>query len=314
MQLLLGALLALVFGAQATAAPKAYVGVFGDNVVDVVDTATRQVVRTIAVPAGPHGLAMAPDGRRIYVSSDGDALVSVIDTQSDEIVDAVDVGQTPHGLAITPDGSRVLVAGFGTDRVLAIDTSTDRIAWQANVGRPHNLAITPDGTRVYAGSQAGNGALVVLDVASGGELSRLPLEHAPRALNVSPDGSTLLYTLSNVDAVQVLGTASNEVLGEIPSGASPHHPVFVSDGATAVVVSQTPGTLDAFNVATRSPIESIKVGTMPHWIGLMGHEAWVTNENSNDISVVDLVQRSVVGTIPVGNAPRKIVVQPGDMR
>jgi len=281
--------------------------------VAVVDTVSRQVLRSIEVPAGPHGLAIAPDGRRVYVSSDGDAVVSVIDTQSDEIVDAVDVGQTPHGLAITPDGSRVLVAGFGTDRVLAIDTRNDQIAWQANVGRPHNLAITPDGTKVYAGSQAGTGALVMLDIASGGELSRLPLEHAPRALNVSPDGSTLLYTLSNVDAVQVLDTTSNQV-SEIPSGASPHHPVFVSDGATGLVVSQTPGTLDAFDVGTRSPIESIKVGTMPHWIGLTGHEAWVTNETSNDISVVDLVQHSVVATIPVGNAPRKIVVQPGDMR
>ena len=33
------------------------------------------------------------------------------------------------------------------------------------------------------------------------------------------------------------------------------------------------------------------------------------NENSNDLSVIDLGTRTVTGTIPVGNGPRKIVVQ-----
>jgi len=40
-----------------------------------------------------------------------------------------------------------------------------------------------------------------------------------------------------------------------------------------------------------------------------GSLAYVTNEGSNDLSVVDLDSLSVVATVPVGNAPRKIVVQ-----
>jgi len=39
----------------------------------------------------------------------------------------------------------------------------------------------------------------------------------------------------------------------------------------------------------------------------------VTNENSNDVSVINLGDRTVTATVPVGNAPRKIVVQPGPM-
>jgi YVTN family beta-propeller protein len=51
---------------------------------------------------------------------------------------------------------------------------------------------------------------------------------------------------------------------------------------------------------------------MPHWIALTngGHTVYVTNENSNDVSVVDLDQKQVIDTIPVGQAPRKIVIQP----
>jgi YVTN family beta-propeller protein len=56
----------------------------------------------------------------------------------------------------------------------------------------------------------------------------------------------------------------------------------------------------------------VKVGKMPHWIALTpdGRTAYVTNEGSNDVSVVDLGTNKVTATIPVGNAPRKIVMQP----
>jgi len=51
---------------------------------------------------------------------------------------------------------------------------------------------------------------------------------------------------------------------------------------------------------------------MPHWTATTSDSstAYVTNETSNDLSVIDLGTRTVTATIPVGNAPRKLVVQP----
>ena len=89
--------------AQA-AGPKAYVGIFKDNVVAVIDTSTNKVLSTIPIPAGPHGLVITPDGRWVYVSSDGDSKVSVIDTNTDAVTATIEVGKAPHGLALTPDG------------------------------------------------------------------------------------------------------------------------------------------------------------------------------------------------------------------
>ena len=68
---------AAVAGAAA-AAPKAYVALFKDDAVAVLDTAQNKVVGTIPVPRGPHGLVITPDGRKVYVSSDGASTVSVI--------------------------------------------------------------------------------------------------------------------------------------------------------------------------------------------------------------------------------------------
>ncbi|MDQ6669651.1 MAG: cupredoxin domain-containing protein [Chloroflexota bacterium] len=303
-------------GAQGTAAPapKAYIGLFKDNAVAVLDTATNKVMKTIPIPTGPHGLVVTPDGRWVYASSDGDSTVSLIDTRTDQVSGSIDVGQTPHGLAITPDGSRVLVAGFGTDRVEAIDTSTNQVVWELSVPQPHNMAITPDGATAYAASQQkGSEAIAIIDLGTGTQTGSMPLDHTPRALNVSSEGADIAYTLAGVDALQVTDLTSQQLETQITTGASPHHPLFTPDGKLGLVVSQGPGTLDLFDPATYTATASIKVGTMPHWIGVTSDSRWayVTNENSNDVSVVDLTDRKVTATVPVGNAPRKIVVQPG---
>src|SRR6266498_5137559 len=95
-------------GTALAAGPKVYVGLFKDDAVAVVDSAQNRVVSTIAVPKGPHGLVITPDGRKVYVSSDGASTVSVIDTGSDRLIATIEVGANPHGLAVSGDGRRVL--------------------------------------------------------------------------------------------------------------------------------------------------------------------------------------------------------------
>ena len=82
-----------------------------------------------------------------------------------------------------------------------------------------------------------------------------------------------------------------------------------------MVVAQGPGELDLFDSETYTNTGTVKVGDMPHWIGATSdnHFAYVTNEKSNDISMVDLTTGALAATIPAGSAPRKIVMQSGSV-
>ncbi len=312
---LIGSAPAALAGAAAAApqvGPKAYVGLFKEDAVAVLDTSARQVVTRIAVPTGPHGVVLTPDDRQLYVSSDGASTVSVIDTATDQITSTIEVGKAPHGLAMSPDGRRLLAAVFGADQVAVIDPATNRVVGDIPVANPHNIAITPDGHTAYVASQRPDDAsLAVIDLDGATQVGRVPLDKIPRALSVSPDGSRLWFTEAGSDAVQILDTASNAVVAQIPVGASPHHPLFTPDGSSALVVSQGPGELALLDPATDASVATVAVGKMPHWIGLSGdaHTAYVTDEGSNDVSIVDLVAGKVVATVPVGAAPRKIAVQ-----
>ncbi len=300
--------------ATALAAPKAYVGVFNDNAVAVIDTGTNRVLTTIPIPAGPHGLVISPDGLRVYASSDGASTVSVISTVTDRVVSTIEVGKSPHGLAISRDGRQILAAVFGESQVAVINAARNDVVARIPVGNPHNIAISPDGRTAYVASQQpGAAALAILDLATRRQTGTVPLDKTPRALNFSPDGAALYFTLASADAVQVLDPQRNQVVGQIPVGASPHHPFFTPNGKYGLVVSQGPGQLAVIDPSNQRVVGIITVGKFPHWIATSsdGTNAYVTNEGTNSVSVVDIEKEVVLATIPVGNAPRKIVVQPG---
>jgi YVTN family beta-propeller protein len=303
----------LAQNSPASTAVKAYVGVFKDDTVAVIDTSSNRVLRTIPVPKGPHGLVVTPDGRKVYVSSDGASTVSVIDTSTDHIISSIDVGPNPHGLAISPDGRKLLVMAFGANQAVVIDTTSDGIFGQIPVPLAHNGAISADGRTAYVGSQQqGATAIAMLDLTDMKEIAKVPLDKTPRGLDLSPDGKWLYFTVAGSDAVLVLDTTTNEIVGQIATGASPHVALSAPDGQVVLVVNQGPGELSMLEPRNRTVSTTLKVGKAPHWLAISadGHTAYVTNEGSNDVSVVDLGSRQVTATIAVGNAPRKIAVQP----
>ena len=305
----LGALLLLGL-AEANAAPKAYVGNFKDNTVSVIDSAAGVVTATIPIAAGPHGMGVTPDGRWLFVSGDASTGVSVVDTATDRVVQTIEVGKSPHGVALTPDGKQLLVGVYGDNRVAIVDIASSAVVATVPVGNPHTIAIRPDGRFAYVASQApGKFALVVIDLATRAVTDSIALDKPARDLEFASNGKALYFTLAGVNAVQVLDPGSNKVVAQIATGVSPHLATVFRGATVGTAVVQGSGELLLFDPATFAPIKSIPVGKQPHWMASGdGKTVYVTNEGSNDVSVVDITS-GLTRTIAVGNAPRKVAVQ-----
>ena len=301
--------------AAADTAPKAYVGLYGDDAIGVLDTATGRTLRTIKVPAGPEAVIVSPDGSRVYVSSEDATQVSVIDTATDAVVKTLDLGAFPEGMALSRDGRTLLAAVFGIDKVDLIDTATMTVAARWDVAKAHGVTFGPDGATAYVGAQdtPDHNAIVVLDLTARSVAARIPLREAPRGLSVTPDGKALYFTTANSAAVEVMDIATRAIVAEIPVGPIPHQIAFTPDRATALVAVQGAARMTIIDLATRRVTGEIAVGRYPHWVGLSsdGALAYVTNEGDNTISVVDLSSNRVVATLRVGGEPRKISLQRG---
>ena len=178
--------------------------------------------------------------------------------------------------------------------------------------KPHTIAIRPDGKLAYVASQEpGKFALVVVDLGARAALRTLPLEKTPRDLEFGHDSRALYFTMAGVNAIAVLDPTSDKIVAQIPTGASPHIAGFFRGASAGTAVVQGPGELQLFDPATNAPLRTIAVGKQPHWMAATSDGKWiyVTNEGSNDVTVVDPASGKT-STIAVGNAPRKVVVLP----
>ena len=296
-------------------APKAYVGLYGNDTVGVLDTATGRMLHTIKVPAGPEAVIATPNGHRVYVSSEDATQLSVIDTATDKVIKTLDLGRSPQGMALSRDAKMLLVAMFDIGRLDVIDTSTLKVVAQIPVAKPHGVALSPDGRTAYVGSQdrPDHNAVVVVDVPGRRESARLPVDQTPRGLTVSPDGKSVYFTTANSADIQVLDTATNKVATKITVGPIPHQIAFTPDRKYALAVVQATGQLAIIDAASHQVVKDVAVGKYPHWVGLTsdGALAYVTNEGDDTISVVDMAKQQVVATILVGDGPRKISLQRG---
>ncbi len=298
-------------GVADAAGPKAYVGNFSDNTVSVIDLSIGTVVATIPVSAGPHGMIVAPDSRTVYMSGDGSSNLDAIDTATDRVRRTIEIGKSPHGLAMAPDGRTLVAAIYGEDKIVFVDTATLAPVASVAVPKPHTIAIRPDGTVAYVASQEpGKFALVVVDLAAKKVLRSVSLDKTPRDLEFGFDGKALYFTQAGVNSVQVLDPATDRIVAQIPTGASPHIAGVYRGAPAGTAVIQGPGELLLFDPATNTPLRAIAVGKQPHWIAVAngGSSAVVTNEGSNDVAIVDLAT-GATRMVPVGKAPRKVVVQ-----
>jgi YVTN family beta-propeller protein len=290
--------------------PKAYVGLFGDNAVAVVDLASTKVLTTIPVSA-PDGLVITPDGAKVYVSTNNSDTIAVIDTTTDLVTASITIGTQPAGLAITGDGKHVVASVQGDGQAAIIDTTSDTVVAKTAVGKAHNSAISADGTLAFVASQATAAPAVdVVDVPAGTAGASYTLDAAPRAL--CELAGKLYVTVAGSASIEELDATTGQAVAQIQTGGSPHDIRPTVDGGFVLTVSQTAGELELVDPSAAAVIANIPTGVMPHWIALSsdGKLAYVTNEGDNNLVVIDLATRAVTTTIAVGTAPRKIAVQP----
>jgi YVTN family beta-propeller protein len=289
---------------------KAYVGLFGDQAVAVLDTVTEQVVKKIPVTA-PDGLIITPDGKKVYVSSMDTGSVKVITTTDDAIATSIDVGAKPAGLAITPDGARVVVSVGGVNEAVIVDTSTDTIVKHVAIAAAHAACISADGRYAYVASQATDApAVVELDITGDLPARSMPVDKSPRMLSCA--SNKIYFSAVGLDAVEVLDVETGKLGTPITSGGSPHDVRASADGKFELVVSQTAGDLEFIDVAKGTVVGNVPTGKLAHWITPFdeGTGAYVTNEGDNNVVTVDYASRRVIDTIAIGNGPRKMALQP----
>jgi YVTN family beta-propeller protein len=209
--------------------------------IEEIDTATNQVVGSIANLNSPSAIAISPNGASAYVAdtcSSSNACVEVVSTSNNQISATVQIpGTVPFqdgSIAITPDGSVVCVSVEITVNtvnflgVAFISTSNNTLLGILNTfgdsfTTAYGFAMTPGGLLYAAGFDPDNVYLV--DPASEVLVGTIPSGAGPAGVALAPNGASVYVTDagddSNGDTVSVINTKTNAVTATITVGRVP---------------------------------------------------------------------------------------------
>ncbi|HEV2103443.1 MAG TPA: cytochrome D1 domain-containing protein [Candidatus Acidoferrum sp.] len=319
-------------------AARIYITNSAGNTVDVIDSATNQVVQVIRGIELPHGVTFSPDGKRVYISNESESILDVVDRESAEILKKVALSGHPNNLTITKDGARILV-GIREDpgSVDVIDAkSLERTNSIPVDGSVHNIFVTPDGKYAVSGSIE-NKAATVIDLNTEKAAWEVKFDRGvrPMAFEANSDGSTrrIYVQLSTLNGFAVVDFASHKEVARIklpeqPGGfgtaeerlGTPSHGIGVTPDGKSLWVNSTVAnavfkyTLPDLQLVgycplpTQQPAHHPVIGAVPEWITFTpdSQRVYDSNSGARSVSVIDAKTLKLVDVVNVGEVPKRI--------
>jgi YVTN family beta-propeller protein len=302
---------------------KVYVTNEGDNTVSVIDTATKAITSTVPVGSEPKEVAVSPDGTKVYVVNYDGGSVSVIDTATNRVTDTVNIGRAPRGVAFNPNGTKVYVTNneeyFST--VSVIDTATNKVTSTIPVGSdPMGISVSPDGSKVYVAIHLYN-TVSVIDTANNTVTATMLVGNSPYALGqfigsipehpVYPSANfssniTSDYTFISVP-VQFTDLSKNATKWNWDFGdganSTQQNPMHAYSAVGIYTVSLTVSNSNGTD-SKLAKVNVVQKGShTPSYV-------YITNLNSNTVTVINTANDNFTATVPVGTGPEGVAASP----
>lgn len=119
-----------------------FVGLTGDDVVEVYDVSGPQPQRIKRIPtgAGAHAFRQTGDRRHVFVSNRVANTISLLDLQTMSVVENYPAPGGPDCMDLMADGKTLLVTSRWARKLTVIDTTQKKVVRQVPVGRsPHGV-------------------------------------------------------------------------------------------------------------------------------------------------------------------------------
>ncbi len=264
-----------------------------------------------------HGIAVAPNGRRVYLTNAASQIREAV-VEADGRVQwarSIDLPQAevggegyPCGIALNADGSVAYVALSRDNSLVVVHLSDGRVLSRIPVGvAPFGVKVSRDGSRAYVSNW-------------GGRRPRDGDKTAPSS------GTQTVVDARGVAAsgtVSVVDVRNSRVIAEIEVGLhpcglaldEPRNRLYVANANSDTVSVIDTGNLRVLETISVRPDASLPFGSMPNALALSpdGSTLYVANGGNNAVAVVRLDHRRnrsrVEGFIPAGWYPGAVLVQ-----
>lgn len=307
-----------------------------DATLSFVDEGSGEVVATLPTGAGPHEVAVSPDGETAVVANYGGQTpgnsLTVVNVPRAEVTATLDLGDNrrPHGLLFL-DATTLAVTTEAAGTLTLVDLATGKVAGTIATGQEvsHMLAVAPGSDRAYV-ANIGSGSVTVLDLAKGAKVGDVATGEGAEGVAVSPDGRWVWVSNRGADTVSLVdGRELTEVL-ELSSESFPIRAEITPDGRWVLVTNARSGTLTVIDAEARKVARTVDLNqgatdtegrlfgdmfgdsSIPIGIEISrdGKKAWIAHAGADVVQVVDLESWKPVGVVKAGREPDGMAYSP----
>ena len=269
----------------------------------------------------------AQRGDRVYTADQTSNTVSVIDPSTNKFLGAIHLGDdvpaalSPlyrgellvHGLGFSPDYKTIDVISIGSNAVTLIDTETNKVKGKVYVGRsPHEGFFRPDGKELWVVIR-GENYVSVIDPIQMKEVRRIETANGPGMVLFRPDGRYAFVPSSFTPELDVIDTATYQVVARIPQ-VSPFSPNLAVDQDEVWFTLKDSGRTQV--ISAKEPfqtLETLETGPITNHVTLIqnahGRFAYVTVGGKNQVLAYQRIAGSapkLIATIATGDLPHGI--------
>lgn len=226
------------------------------NDIAIVDPDNANLVDLVPLGKEYRSLILDQDGKRAYLfSRDSKILVTRLSwLSSGRVLARIPTGKYPGSVAVHLATQKAYVSNVYAESISVVDIKNRALLDTLSIDRhPGHILISADGTTLYGGGYGlDQRAKVVwkLDLSTK-QLVTVSLDGAPSGLALNSNETVLFATLPDSDKVSLISTATNAVIGEIPTKAYPLDAVVVpTPGGERLFVAERDGhTVEIFNAS-----------------------------------------------------------------
>lgn len=298
--------------------------------VSLVDTDSGEIRTTLPTDNAPHEVAISPDGRLALIGNYGTraepgSTLTLIDIVAQAVVRTIELSgfSRPHGI-VWRDNRSAVVTVEANRALITINTETgevvQEVATDADVS--HMVALAPGQSRAFV-ANIGSGSVTVVDLEAGKRLATIATGDGAEGIAVTPDGRQVWVTNRAAGTITVLDGKTLESIAELEAGSFPIRAEVTADSRWVLVTNARGNDLSVFSTeelkeAQRIPFAAVskdaegrlfsdRFGTssVPIGIEVVSDKkvAYVAHANADDISIIDLEDWRVIGTLAAGREP-----------
>ena len=305
----MSAAIVLMLISIAGATPFAYITNLGSNSVYVINTTNNAVTAMANGLSFPVGVAVTPDGANVYITNNKDNTVSIINTTNNTAYASANVGNGPAAFGQFIPTLIAPIITWSSPADIVYGTALNSAQLDAKASVPGTFVYTPtSGTVLNIGSRQTLSTTFIPN-----DTANYTTESASVSINVlNTTRTTPTITWSNPANISygtALSSTQLDATASVP-GTVVYNPLvgtILSLGQNqALNVTFTPTDIANYTTATAG----VSINVNPKAASF----AYITNMDSNNVSVIHTATNNIVTTVNVGSQPWDVAISPNGQK